>query len=58
MFLMANKEVPGSSEHVLYLTAAVDTIPTPTQMLLEVRPQRILAPPGVSLQSARFASPP
>ena len=38
MFLMADKAVPGSSEHVLYLTAALPTFPTPTQMLLEVRP--------------------
>lgn len=37
MFLMANKAVPGSSERVLYLTAAVATAPAPTQMLLEVR---------------------
>lgn len=37
MYLMANKAVPGSSEHVLYLTAALPTFPGPTQMLLEVR---------------------
>ena len=44
MFLMADKAVPGSSEHVLYLAAAVATSPGPTQMLLEVR-----APPPLSL---------
>ena len=37
MYLMANKTVPGSNEHVLYLTAAVSTLPAPTQLLLEVR---------------------
>ena len=36
MFLMAQKPVPGSNEQALYLTAAVLTIPGPTQLLLEV----------------------
>ena len=36
MFLMAQKPVPGSNEQVLYITAAVPTVPAPTQLLLEV----------------------
>lgn len=37
LFVMAHKQVPGTTEEVLYVTGRVGALPTPVQLLMELR---------------------
>lgn len=37
LFVMAHKKVPGTAEEVLYVTGKVGALPTPVQLLMELR---------------------
>lgn len=45
LFVMAHKQVPGTSEEVLYVTGRVGALPVPAQLLMELR--YVAGAPGV-----------
>lgn len=45
LFVMAHKQVPGTSEEVLYVTGKAGTLPAPVQLLMELR--YVVGAPGV-----------